>query len=321
MVVTDFLSEHFKDVMDYNFTASVEKEFDEIAEGKLEWAKMINSFYSPFHVSTQKSIEDGERNTGERVLGTDPKTGKVVSARIGRFGPIIQLGEKDDSPVYASLPKDQHIENLTLEDALALLNNEQGGRLLGTDPETGKNVYARVGRFGPMVQLGETNDNPKPKYAALLKGQTVETITLTQALKLFELPRDLGEYEGKKVTVAVGRFGPFISHNSKFVSLKKTDNPVTITMERAIELILEKAESDKKKLIKEFSADFKIVRDRWNHPVIYYKKKYYKLATGVDAEKLTQDDCMKIIGAEPQEKTAEKKPAKKASTKKSSTKK
>ena len=155
----------------------------------------------------------------------------------------------------------------------------------------------------------------------MLKGQTVETITLTQALKLFELPRDLGEYEGKKVTVAVGRFGPFISHNSKFVSLKKTDNPVTITMERAIELILEKAESDKKKLIKEFSADFKIVRDRWNHPVIYYKKKYYKLATGVDAENLTQDDCMKIIGAEPQEKPADKKPAKKASTKKSSTKK
>ena len=316
MVVTDFLNDHFTNVMDYNFTASVEKEFDEIAEGSLEWAKMIDSFYSPFHQTTQKSIEDGERNTGERVLGVDPKTGKTVSARIGRFGPIIQLGEKDDSPVYASLPKDQHIENLTLEDALALLNNEQGGRLLGTDPQTGKNVYARIGRFGPMVQLGETNDSPKPKYAGLLKGQNVDTITLSQALKLFELPRDLGEYEGKKITVAVGRFGPFISHNSKFISLKKTDNPVTITYERAIELILEKAETDKKKLIKEFSADFKIVRDRWNHPVIYYKKKYYKLASGVDAENLTQDDCMKIIGAEPQEKTPAKKTTKKTATKK-----
>ncbi|MBO4244188.1 MAG: type I DNA topoisomerase [Bacteroidales bacterium] len=317
MVVTDFLSDHFKNVMDYNFTASVEKEFDEIAEGNLEWAKMIDSFYSPFHVTTQKSVEDGERTTGERVLGVDPKSGKTVSARIGRFGPIIQLGEKDDSPVYASLPKDQHIENLTLEDALALLNNEQGGRLLGTDPQTGKNIYARVGRFGPMVQLGETNDTPKPKYAALLKGQTVETITLAQALKLFELPRDLGEYEGKKVTVAVGRFGPFISHNSKFISLKKTDNPVTITMERAIELILEKAETDKKKLIKEFSADFKIVRDRWNHPVIYYKKKYYKLATTVDAEKLTEEDCMKVIGEGADDKSAAKKTVKKTTAKKS----
>ena len=97
MVVTDFLSDHFKNVMDYNFTASVEKEFDEIAEGNLEWAKMIDSFYSPFHVTTQKSVEDGERTTGERVLGVDPKSGKTVSARIGRFGPIIQLGEKDDS--------------------------------------------------------------------------------------------------------------------------------------------------------------------------------------------------------------------------------
>ncbi|MBR4440095.1 MAG: type I DNA topoisomerase [Bacteroidales bacterium] len=319
MVVTDFLSEHFTDVMDYNFTASVEKEFDEIAVGNLEWSKMIDSFYTPFHQTTRKSIEEGERNTGERVLGVDPKTGKTVHARIGRFGPIIQLGDKDDNPVYASLTKDQHIENLTLEDALALLNNEQGGRLLGTDPASGKNIYARVGRFGPMVQLGETNDSPKPKYAALLKGQSVDTITLDQALKLFELPRDLGEYEGKKITVAVGRFGPFISHNSKFISLKKTDNPVTITYERAIELIMEKAESDKKKLIKEFSADFKIVRDRWNHPAIYYKKKYYKLAATVDAESLTEEECMAIVGG-PQEKApAKKAPAKKSTTRKSAT--
>ncbi len=321
MVVTDFLSEHFTDVMDYNFTASVEKEFDEIAVGNLEWSKMIDSFYTPFHQTTRKSIEEGERNTGERVLGVDPKTGKTVHARIGRFGPIIQLGDKDDNPVYASLTKDQHIENLTLEDALALLNNEQGGRLLGTDPASGKNIYARVGRFGPMVQLGETNDSPKPKYAALLKGQSVDTITLDQALKLFELPRDLGEYEGKRITVAVGRFGPFISHNSKFISLKKTDNPVTITYERAIELIMEKAESDKKKLIKEFSADFKIVRDRWNHPAIYYKKKYYKLAATVDAESLTEEECMAIVGG-PQEKApAKKAPAKKAPAKKSTTRK
>ncbi|MCQ2975167.1 MAG: type I DNA topoisomerase [Bacteroidales bacterium] len=316
MVVTDYLSNNFNDVMDYNFTANVEKEFDEIAEGKLVWSEMLHNFYTPFHQTIEKSKEEGERNTGERILGVDPETGKNVHVRIGRFGPIVQLGdsEGDEKPLYASLKKDQHIESITLDEALDLIKNEQGGRLLGVDPETGKNIYARVGRFGAMIQLGDQVGNEKPKYASLLKGQSVDTITLAQALKLLELPRDLGEYEGKKITVAVGRFGPFISHNSKFVSLKKTDNPLTITQERAIELIIEKNESDQKKLIKEFSDDFKIIKDRWNRPVIYYKKKYYKLSAGVDVEALTEEDCLKIIG--PEATSTKKTTSKVSSTKK-----
>ena len=310
MVVTDFLSKHFTDIMDYNFTATVEKYFDDIASGDLEWNKMLRDFYTPFHQTTQKSIEEGERSSGERILGTDPNSGKVVLVRIGRFGPIVQLGETDDSegakPVFASLRKDQHIEAITLDDALKLLDNELGGQLLGTDPATGKNVYARVGRFGPMVQLGENDDPDKPRYASILKPYSVETITLQQALKLLELPRTVGEYEGKVMKVAVGRFGPYVSFNGKFVSLKKTDDPMTVTYERCIELIKEKAEKDSKNLIREFSDNLKVVRDRWGHPTVWYKRKYYKISSQTDPTTLTEADCLKIAGVDPEKEAAKK---------------
>ncbi|MBQ3657957.1 MAG: type I DNA topoisomerase [Bacteroidales bacterium] len=310
MVVTDYLSENFTDIMDYNFTARVEKDFDEIAEGNLEWAKMLKEFYNPFHETIEKSIE-GKRSVGERVLGNDPTTGKPVSVRIGRFGPIVQLGETtdDEKPVYASLTKSQHIETITLEEALQLLSNEQGGRLLGTDPKTGKNVYARVGRFGPMVQLGENEGDEKPQYATLLKPLTVEKVTLNEALKLFELPRVVGEYEDKKMTVAVGRFGPYISHAGKFISLKKTDDPMTVSYERCVELINQKRETDAARMIKEFSDDLKVVKDRWGHPTVWYKKKYYKISAQTDPEKLSEEECLAIAGVKnggKEEKTTKK---------------
>lgn len=320
IVVTDFLSKYFTNVMDYNFTATVEKDFDDIAEGKTVWFEMLEKFYSPFHETVGKTIVESERNDGERILGVDPESGKNVHVRIGRFGPIVQLGESDgdQKPVYVSLKRDQHIETVTLEDALELLKSESGGRLLGVDPQSGKNVYARVGRFGAMIQLGENNTEQKPRYASLLKGQNVDTITLAQALKLLELPRSMGDYNGKPVTVSVGRFGPYVSYNSKFVSLKKTDNPLTLTFERCIELILEKEQSDAKRLIKEFAPDFKITRDRWSNPVIYYKKKYYKLAKDTDAQNLSQEDCFKIMGVDPNKTTVKKSSS--ASEKKSSSK-
>ncbi|MBQ5538644.1 MAG: type I DNA topoisomerase [Bacteroidales bacterium] len=320
MVVTDYLSENFEDIMDYNFTATVEKDFDEIAEGKLEWDKMLKGFYDPFHDTITKSIE-GKRSVGERILGNDPQTGKPVSVRIGRFGPIVQLGENTDEekPIYASLNKSQHIETITLEEALQLLSNEQGGRLLGVDPKTGKNIYARIGRFGPMVQLGENIGDEKPQYATLLKPLTVENVTLNQALKLFELPRVVGEYEGKKMTVAVGRFGPYISHDGKFISLKKTDDPMTVSYERCVELIGQKRESDAARLIKEFDENLKIVKDRWGHPTVYYKKKYFKIAAQIDPEKLTEEECLNIAGVKPEtvkEKKTVAKTTAKTSTKK-----
>ena len=175
------------------------------------------------------------------------------------------------------------------------MKTDQNGKYLGDDPKTGKPVYVRIGKYGPLAQIGTYENKEKPRFASLLKSQNIDTITLEDALKLFTLPRELGEYEGKKVKVAVGRFGPYILHNSKFTSLKKTDNPLEITLERAIELIEEKREADRKKLIKEFSEDFKVIKDRWGRPVIYFKKKYYKLPKDTDATKLTEKDCMKII--------------------------
>ena len=304
MVVTDYLSDHFTSVMNYDFTANVEKDFDEIAAGNIAWQEMLKGFYHPFHQTIISATENSERGNGERLLGVDPESGKQVHARIGRFGPIIQLGdtEENEKPIYASLQKDQHIETITLEEALSLLKNSDGGRLLGVDPQTGKNVYARIGRFGPMVQLGETEGDAdgKPKYASILKPTTVDNITLAQALKLLELPRVVGQYNDKNVTVAVGRFGPYISYDGKFVSLKKNDDPLTISYERSIQLIEEKKEADSKRLIKEFSDTFKIIKDRWGKPNIYYKKKYYKLSKDVDAENLTEEDCLKIIGVDAQ---------------------
>jgi len=299
MVVTDFLVENFAKVLDYNFTAIVEKDFDEIADGKMIWFKMIGNFYTDFHKHIENTVEKAERKTGERDLGIDPKSGKKVFSRIGRFGPIVQLGEgsETEKPQYASLTKSQHIETITLEQALDLLYGDGNGRLLGTDPQTGKPIYARLGKFGAMVQRGSLSDKDKPDYAGLLKGQSLEKITFEEALSLFKMPKDLGEFENKNVSVGIGRFGPFVKHNSKFTSLKKTDDPMTITLERAIELIIEKRDADEKKLIKEFPEDenLKIIKDRWGKPCIFFKKKYIRIPKEINPEKISYKECLGLI--------------------------
>ncbi len=314
MVVNDFLQEHFDEIMDFNFTAKVEKDFDKIASGKLVWNKMIDQFYKPFHKQVTDTIENSERNTGERILGKDPETGKTILVRIGKFGPIVQLGESGDEnekPIFASLQKDQHLETITFEEAIIQLKHSHEGRYLGDHPKSGKKISARIGRFGPMVQLGEQNDTEKPEYASLKKGQTVDTISLEEALDLLRLPRTIGTYEDKVVVAAIGRFGPYIRHDAKFVSLKKTDDPYTIELERGIELIEEKREKDRKKLIKEFDkSEIKVIKDRWNRPCIFYKKKYYSLSKEIVPEDLSLKDCKKIID----ENTTEKKTTKKKST-------
>lgn len=325
MVVNDFLVKHFQDILDYNFTADVEQKFDQIAVGKLNWAKMIDKFYKPFHKKVDLTLEESGRDSGEKILGNDPETGKVVLARIGRFGPIVQLGspENDDKPIFASLNKGQLIETITLEDALFLLKNNQDGNKLGVDPSTGKPVFARVGRYGPMVQIGSLSDDEKPKFAGLMPGQNINTIDLQAALKLFEFPRTIGEYEGKTVTIGVGRFGPYVRHNSKFTSLKKTDDPLSINLERAIELIEAKREADAKKLIKAFDEepDILVIKDRWGKPCIKYKTKYIRLSKDVEAEKLTLSQCKKIIDIEIKPATKTKKSTKKVTRKKSTSKK
>ncbi|MBN1115653.1 MAG: type I DNA topoisomerase [Bacteroidales bacterium] len=237
MIVNDFLLEYFKEILDFNFTASVEKDFDEIAAGKTDWQKMIDDFYKPFHKQVETTLEVSDYTKGERVLGEDPSSGKTVVARMGRYGPIVQIGEKS-----------------------------------------------------------EGNDE-KPKFASILKGQHIETITLEEALSLFQLPREVGEYEGKTMTVAIGRFGPYIRHNNAFVSLKKdVDDPYAITAERAIELIEEKREKDKNKYIKTFDdePELQILNGRWG-PYLVYKKKNFKIPKGVEPASLSKEDCMKII--------------------------
>lgn len=241
MVVTDFLMENFKQIMDYNFTASVEKDFDDIAEGEKVWNEMIDRFYKPFHKIVEDVLENSGRSKGERVLGTDPKTGKQVSVKIGRYGPVAQLGEASS----------------------------------------------------------ETNDE-KPQFASLRNGQHLETITLEDALDLFKLPRELGEYEDKKVTVNIGRFGPYVRHDNKFVSLGKENDPYTVELDKAIELIEAKREKDRKAIIKTFDeeSELRVLNGRWG-PYISFKKKNYKIPKKLKAEDLSLEDCKKIIEEAP----------------------
>jgi DNA topoisomerase-1 len=245
MVVNDFLIDNFRQIMDYNFTAKVEKEFDDIAEGKKIWNEMIDKFYQPFHGKVEDAIKNSERSKGERILGTDPKTGKEVSVKIGRFGPLAQLGEAT--------------------------NNGEG---------------------------------EKPQFASLRAGQHLETITLDEALELFKLPRELGEYENKKVTVAIGRFGPYVRHDNKFVSLGKEDDPFSVELDRAIELIETKREKDRKAVIRVFEEepDLRVLNGRWG-PYISYKKKNYKIPKKTNAGELTLEDCMNIINNAPEPKS------------------
>lgn len=250
IVVNDFLMEYFQLVMDYNFTAKVEKEFDAIAEGEENWTKVIDNFYKVFHpVVEQTAAIRTEHKVGERQLGIDPKSGKPVFVKIGRFGPVAQIGES---------------------------NAEK--------------------------------DNEKPQFATLLKGQSIETITLEEALKLFELPRTVGEYEGKVVVAAIGRFGPFIRHDGKFVSIPKDKNPISITLEEAIELIQQKREKDENRFIKKFEEDpeLEILNGRYG-PYIAYKGKNYRIPkTGYTPAEMTLADCMKLV-SEADQKPATKK--------------
>lgn len=234
MVVNDFLLKEFPQIMDFNFTAKVEEEFDDIAEGKILWTKMLSDFYKPFHKNVEQTTEHSERASGER--------------------------------------------------------------LLGVDPVSGKNVYVRIGRFGPMAQLGEGNDeNNKPKFASLRKDQRLETITFEQALDLFKLPRTVGEFEEKEMVVAIGRFGPYVRHNGIFVSLKKEDDPMTITADRAIELIQAKRQADIDKYIKTFpeNPSVQVLNGRWG-PYLVIDKNNYKIPKGTEAAALTLQDCLDI---------------------------
>jgi DNA topoisomerase-1 len=242
MIVNDFLVGQFPNVIDYSFTANIEKELDEIAGGKLQWDQMIKGFYSSFH--------------------PDVETSSAIS--------------KSDIGAV---------------------------RLLGADPASGKNIYARLARFGPCVQLGELDDEEKPRFSSLRKDQLIETISLEEALELFKLPRKIGEFEGVAIDANIGRFGPYVRHGNKFYGLEESDDPLTVSEERAIELIGIKRKEDASRVIKAFeeNEEYQILKGKWG-PYLKAGKKNVKLPKDKKPEDLTYEECVEL---------AEKAPAKK----------
>jgi DNA topoisomerase I len=234
IVVNSFLMEYFKDIMDYNFTASVEKQFDEVAQGMKQWVNVIKEFYSPFHQKVENTLQTAEKFSGERSLGKDPKTGK--------------------------------------------------------------DVIARIGRFGPMVQIGNVEDDEKPTFAGIRKDQSLESITLEEALDLFKLPRKVGQYEDKEIVAAVGRFGPYLRHDSKFYSLPAQEDPLVIDLQRSIEIIEDKREKDRQKVIKEFAENdqIKILKGRWG-AYLLADGENYKLPKDRDPGSFTLEECLNLI--------------------------
>jgi DNA topoisomerase-1 len=246
LVVNDFLMENFNEIMDYNFTAKVEQDFDKIAEGNEKWQSMLKTFYKSFEPTVEKTMNArAEHKAGERQLGVDPKTKRPV--------------------------------------------------------------FVKIGRFGPVIQIGTAEDQSKPQFAQLPKEQSMETITLEEALDLFKLPRTLGEYEGSPVTIGAGRFGPYVLHEKKYTSLTKDDDPMTITFERAVELIEEKRKQETKKHLKFFTEDLKLeVLDGRYGPYLSYDGKNYRLPKSLHEKvaDLTYEECMKIIESTPVKKGA-----------------
>ena len=248
IVVNDFLMKNFPEIMDYNFTAKVEKDFDKIAEGKEEWNADMKDFYKKF----------------------EPEVEKVMNARS---------------------------------------EHKAGERLLGKDPKTGNPVYVKIGRFGPVVQIGTADDKEKPRFAQLPTEKSMESLTLDEALELFKLPRTIGEYEGKQVSVGAGRFGPYVYHDKKYVSIPKGEDPMAITIERAIQLIDDKRKQEQQRHIKSFEEDAKmeVLNGRFG-PYIAYDGKNYRMPKPLHerAAELTYAECKEII-----EKAPEPKPRKK----------
>lgn len=250
ILVNDFLVENFGEIVDYNFTADVEKQFDEIAQGLKEWKKMLADFYGPFHLTVEHTIENSSKVTGERLLGVDPKSGK--------------------------------------------------------------NIYVRMGRFGAMAQIGETptsDEDEKPKYAGLRKGQSIGSITFEEAVELFKLPRTLGELDEKPVKVAIGRFGPYVQNGSLFVSIPKEEDPMSLELDRALELIAAKKKADAEKFINSFeheAGEIQILNGRWG-PFIKQGKKNYKIPKDEEAKEITLERALKLMVDAPKTKRKPKK--------------
>jgi DNA topoisomerase-1 len=318
LVVTDFLNQYFDKVMDYSFTANIEEEFDKIAEGKLQWNSMVGEFYKPFHYSVEHTLENAERAKGERELGTDPESGKPVFARMGRYGPMVQIGNAvdEEKPRFARLKATQSIETITLEEALELFKLPL---MLGEYEE--KEVSVNVGRFGPYVKWGE-------QFISIPRGEEPTEVDLNRAIEIIKAKQvedaPIGYYNEKPITKGKGRFGPFIKWNDLFINVPRAYNFDNLTQKDCNELIEKKIEKEANRFIKQWPEEkIAIENGRWG-PFIRFGKKMLKLGkrTPEEIEQLKLEDVKKII-LQQEPKAFDKKSAanKKAAPKKAAAKK
>ncbi len=316
-IVNDFLVKNFSAILDYNFTAKVEQDFDEIAEGNVDWSKMMQEFYDKFHPNVKEVEENAERESGERILGKDPKTGKQVLVRLGKFGPVAQIGEADDeAKQFASLMSDQNIGTITLEEALNLFLLPKN---LGI--YKGEEVEVSNGRFGPYVRYGKT-------FISLPKGEDPLDVSLERATELIEEKNQadapIGTYDSLPIQKGVGRFGPFIKWNGMFINVSKKYNFDKLSQSDLNELIEDKQQKEIDKVIHDWKAEgIKVEKARWGRSVITKGKIKIELGKEVDAARMTLAEVQELIEKKSPAKktTAKKSPAKKAAVKKTTPKK
>ena len=283
LVVTDFLSQHFKDVMDYSFTANIEKEFDEIADGKMIWNTMVEGFYTPFHKGVEHTLENAERAVGERMLGVS-EDGKPITARMGRYGPMVQIGAQNDEekPKFAKLKNTQSIETITLEEAMDLFKL---GASLGE--YEGQDITVNIGRFGPYVKFGD-------QFISIPKGEDAAAVDLQRAIEIIHAKKvedaPIATYNEKPVTKGKGRFGPFIKWNDLFINIPKAYNFDTLTQQDCNELIEKKIEKEANRFIQQWPTDkIALENGRWG-PFIRFGKKMLKLVGKGAAGKFTPEE-------------------------------
>jgi DNA topoisomerase-1 len=292
-VVNEFLNQHFKNIMDYNFTADIEKELDAIAKGELEWTEMLASFYSPFHKTILHTQENAERANGERLLGNDPESGEPVFVKLGKYGPIAQIGDTADEtkkPKFASLKVDQHIKSISLEEALKLFDYP---KLLGS--HEGLDVTIKVGRFGPYIQFGTEN-------VSIPKGTEPEEVQLDDALLFIDEKRKanapVAEYENLPVSKGKGRFGPFIKWNELFINVNKKYDFDNLTFDNIVELIEDKKKKEKEKMVHNWEQEgISVQKGRWGKFFVISGKKKKQLAPSKDPIKITLEEAKTLLKA------------------------
>ncbi|MDE3214553.1 MAG: type I DNA topoisomerase [Bacteroidota bacterium] len=284
LVVTDFLSQHFEKVMDYSFTANIEEEFDEIAEGKMQWNEMVKDFYGPFHSGVEHTLETAERAVGERLLGVDDVSGKPVYSRMGKYGPMVQMGAPDDEekPRFAKLKADQSIETITLAEALDLFKLPL---TIGTFE--GQEISVNIGRFGPYLKWGE-------QFISIPRGEDPLDVDLSRAIEIIRAKQEedapIGYYEEKAITKGKGRFGPFIKWNNLFINVPRSYNFDALTQQDCDNLIAKKIEKEANRFIQQWPEEkIAIENGRWG-PFIRFGKKMLKLSPKADKSKYTPEE-------------------------------